>query len=71
MEKLNDMVISPEWAAMTGYDIDSDIDGAKQCGMKGILIITGKNRVEILHTASVQPNNIVPFIAMLTDLLMR
>jgi len=71
LQALSDMGISPERAAMVGDDLDSDIGGAKRCGMKGILVMTGKYREDRVKNATIQPDYILSSIATLPDLLIR
>ncbi|KAL7638780.1 UNVERIFIED_CONTAM: hypothetical protein RMT77_010314 [Armadillidium vulgare] len=53
---LNDLNVSPNEAVMIGDDINSDIGGAQKCGLKGILVKTGKFTPEILESSSVKPD---------------
>ncbi|KAB7507123.1 Phospholysine phosphohistidine inorganic pyrophosphate phosphatase [Armadillidium nasatum] len=53
---LNDLNVSPNEAVMIGDDINSDIGGAQKCGLKGILVKTGKFTPEILESSSVTPD---------------
>jgi HAD superfamily hydrolase (TIGR01458 family) len=66
---LHDMGVSAGDVAMIGDDITTDIDGAKKCGMKGILVKTGKFRPESLDSAEVQPDEVIDSIAGLRGLL--
>lgn len=60
--------LSPQTVAMIGDDIDSDIGGAKQIGMIGILVRTGKFREEVLYQSSVLPDVVIESIAQLPKL---
>jgi HAD superfamily hydrolase (TIGR01458 family) len=53
----------PEQTWMVGDDVDSDIGGAKLCGLHAILVRTGKFRAETLARAVVRPDAIVDSIA--------
>jgi HAD superfamily hydrolase (TIGR01458 family) len=53
----------PEQTWMVGDDLDSDIGGAKSCGLHAILVRTGKFRPETLARAVVRPDAIVDSIA--------
>lgn len=66
---LADMGLSPRETAMIGDDVVSDIGGAKQCGMQGILVRTGKFRPETLKAAPVQPDYVIDSIAGLDAFL--
>jgi HAD superfamily hydrolase (TIGR01458 family) len=66
---LADMGLSAGEAAMFGDDVVTDIGGAKQCGMQGILVRTGKFRPETLKAAPVQPDFVIDSFARLDTLL--
>jgi HAD superfamily hydrolase (TIGR01458 family) len=53
----------PEQTWMVGDDVDSDIGGAKLCGLRAVLVRTGKFRAETLARAVVRPDAIVDSIA--------
>lgn len=53
--------------AMVGDDIFSDIDGAQQCGLTGILVQTGKYRPQTLADSGIQPDACLPDIGALPD----
>ncbi len=53
--------------AMVGDDIESDVGGAKQLGMYGILVRTGKYREEIAYQSAVLPDMILDSIAALPE----
>lgn len=56
-------------ALMVGDDIDSDIGGAQEIGIKGCLVRTGKYRVAYAKQSIVQPNYILDSVAGLTELV--
>ena len=56
-------------AAMIGDDVITDIGGAIRCGLKGILVRTGKFRPETLQAAEIKPTAVIPSIAHLETLL--
>lgn len=56
-------------ALMVGDDIDSDIDGAQQLGIRGCLVRTGKYREAYAEQSPVRPNYILDSIAGLIELL--
>jgi HAD superfamily hydrolase (TIGR01458 family) len=66
---LADMGLSPGETAMIGDDVVTDIGGAKQCGMTGILVRTGKFRPESLKAAPIQPDFVIDSVARLDKLL--
>jgi ribonucleotide monophosphatase NagD (HAD superfamily) len=63
------MGLSAGEVAMIGDDVVTDIGGAKQCGMQGILVRTGKFRPETLKAAPVQPDFVIDSFARLDTLL--
>jgi len=56
-------------AAMVGDDIESDIGGALQVGLAGILVRTGKYREEQVRESGMQPSAVVDSIADVPRLL--
>lgn len=66
---LDDMGLSPHEAVMIGDDIDADVDGAQQIGLKGILVKTGKYRQNYVEASAVRPDLIIDSIANLPDVL--
>ena len=53
---------------MVGDDIDADICGAQNAGMKSILVKTGKYREDALSRSVIKPDVIIKSIADLPDL---
>jgi HAD superfamily hydrolase (TIGR01458 family) len=51
-----------EYTWMVGDDLDADIAGAKSCGLKTILVRTGKFREDALDDALVKPDAVVDSI---------
>jgi HAD superfamily hydrolase (TIGR01458 family) len=66
---LRDMDLHPDEVAMIGDDIFTDIAGAQEAGMRGILVRTGKFREEILQGSSIKPDAIIDSIAHLQEIL--
>ncbi|AGB03833.1 TIGR01458 family HAD-type hydrolase [Methanoregula formicica] len=66
---LKDMALPPERVAMIGDDLLTDVGGAKQAGMKGILVRTGKYREDLLHKSAVAPDVIIGSVADVPDIL--
>jgi len=59
----------PEEAAMVGDDVVTDIGGAQACGMRGILVRTGKYREETLQQSGITPDLVIDSLAALPDYL--
>jgi HAD superfamily hydrolase (TIGR01458 family) len=55
----------PELAWMVGDDIEADVAGAAACGLRTVLVRTGKFRPDVVEAARVQPDGIVTSIAAL------
>ncbi len=65
-EKLN---VRPEESLMVGDDIESDIGGAIDAGLKTALVKTGKYREAFAKQTGIKPNLTLPSIADLPDAL--
>jgi len=67
--------VSPAEVLMVGDDIESDIGGAMQAGLKTVLVQTGKYRdafvQQVMREKSIQPSLIIPSIADLPDALAK
>jgi ribonucleotide monophosphatase NagD (HAD superfamily) len=65
--------VAPEHTLMVGDDIESDIGGAQQAGLKTVLVQTGKYRAEFVKQVGKQQglkaDMIIPSIADLPDAL--
>jgi len=59
-----------EETAMIGDDVESDVGGAQNAGLYGILPKTGKYREDVLHASSVTPDAIIGSLAELQDKLL-
>ncbi len=66
---LADLDARPELAVMVGDDVEADIGGALACGLRGILVRTGKYRQDLLDASGVTPTEIVDSIADVPALL--
>jgi HAD superfamily hydrolase (TIGR01458 family) len=64
---LSDMGIKPKDAAMIGDDIQTDVYGAQEMGMRGILVKTGKYREEIAKKSGVKPYMVLESLADLAQ----
>jgi HAD superfamily hydrolase (TIGR01458 family) len=56
---------TPSAAVMVGDDVEADIGGAKQVGMRAVLVRTGKFRPAALAEADPQPDAVIGSIAEL------
>ncbi|MDD1717555.1 MAG: TIGR01458 family HAD-type hydrolase [Methanoregulaceae archaeon] len=65
---LSDMGIRAGETVMIGDDIKTDIQGAMQCGMSGILVRTGKFREDALGQSGVHPTCILDAFPAVLDL---
>lgn len=68
---LRDMGLRPQETAMIGDDIITDIGGAQNAGMKGILVRTGKFSEEHMKGVEIKPTYIINSIADLKNILLR
>ena len=66
---LRDLDRRPQEAAMVGDDIESDVGGALAAGLSGVLVRTGKYRVEAAEASGVRPTATIDSIADLPRLL--
>ena len=68
---VNDMGVPKSAVAVIGDDIDSDVKGAQEAGLSGVLCKTGKFREEYFQASSVKPDYILDSIKFLPYLLQR
>jgi HAD superfamily hydrolase (TIGR01458 family) len=66
---LDDMALKPSEVAIIGDDIDADVGGGQQVGLKGILVKTGKYRQSYTESSAIKPNLIIDSIADLPKAL--
>lgn len=59
----------PEEVAMVGDDIESDVSGAMDAGLQGVLVKTGKYRAEVAERSGVGPDQVLGSIADLPEWL--
>jgi HAD superfamily hydrolase (TIGR01458 family) len=59
----------PELTWMVGDDFESDIVGAQKCGLRTVLVRTGKFRPEVVESSTVHPDGIVSSLGHLPDWL--
>lgn len=60
---LHDMRLAAHEAAIVGDDIDSDIGGGQEAGLKGILVTTGKYREEYTQQSAIKPDIMLHTVA--------
>ncbi|MEO7345022.1 MAG: TIGR01458 family HAD-type hydrolase [Methylotenera sp.] len=53
---LDDMKVKPDEAMIVGDDIDVDVGGGQQAGLKGVLVRTGKYRQSYADASSIKPD---------------
>jgi len=58
-----------EEIVMVGDDIDVDVGGAQRCGIRGILVRTGKYRQDYVAASSVVPDGVLESIPHLLEYL--
>ncbi|WP_018293591.1 TIGR01458 family HAD-type hydrolase [Mariprofundus ferrooxydans] len=61
--------VHPEAALMIGDDIESDIAGAQQAGLRTVLVQTGKYRQAFVEQTGIQADLLLPSIASLPEAL--
>lgn len=66
---LQDLGLPAEEVAMIGDDINTDVGGAQDMGMKGILVKTGKYREDVARASAVRPDLVLDSLADLGKLL--
>jgi HAD superfamily hydrolase (TIGR01458 family) len=66
---LIDMGLVPEKVVMIGDDILTDIGGAHDAGMRGILVRTGKYREDLVSKSAVRPDLTIQSIAHIHEIL--
>jgi len=66
---LEDMQLEAGEVGMIGDDIDSDVGGAQQAGLKGILVRTGKYRKSYADASPIKPDQVIDSIRDLPGLL--
>lgn len=64
---LKDLGKCPTEAAMIGDDILTDVHGAQQVGLKGILVKTGKYREDLASSSGVVPDLVLESLASLAE----
>jgi len=64
---LEDIGYSADDVLMIGDDIDSDIGGGQQAGIRGILVQTGKYRKELVEKSPIEPDAVIASIVNLIE----
>lgn len=60
---LKDMGLQHDQVVMIGDDIQTDVGGAQDAGMRGVLVRTGKYREEVLRDSAIRPDLVINSIA--------
>lgn len=68
---LSDMGVSAAEAVMVGDDIVSDVGGAQKCGMRGVLVRTGKYIPACENHPTVKPHFIANNLSEAVDLIIQ
>lgn len=66
---LQNIGVSPGRAAMIGDDINTDIGGGQQAGLKGIQVRTGKYSEEAVQRSGITPDLLIDSLASLHTML--
>jgi HAD superfamily hydrolase (TIGR01458 family) len=66
---LDGIDVRPEDAIMIGDDIETDIGGAKNAGLRGVLVRTGKFRDQLLEQSQVKPDLVINALGDLREYL--
>lgn len=61
--------LEAEQVAMIGDDLSSDVQGAQSCGLRGVLVLSGKTREAPPTTAASPPDLVLDSVAQLTDFI--
>ncbi len=62
---LDDMGMKPSEVVIIGDDIDADVGGGQQVGLRGVLVKTGKYRQEYAQASAITPDLIIDSISHL------
>ena len=66
---LRELGVSADRAAMVGDDVEADVGGAIDAGLRGILVRTGKYREDLVRESAIEPTATIDSIAELPALL--
>lgn len=70
-DTLEDLGCEPANAVIVGDDVTSDVLGAQDDGLTGVLVRTGKFRQELLDAADGEPDHVINSIVDVPDLVAR
>jgi len=59
---LNDLKMNKDDVVMIGDDLENDVGGAQKCGIKAVLVRTGKFRQDVFDTSDVKPDFVLESI---------
>src|SRR6266567_39289 len=68
-QALQVLAVAPAEAVMVGDDIENDVAGAQQAGLRAILVCTGKHKADSPLLQRVQPDAILPSLVDLPQWL--
>ncbi|XP_046372124.1 phospholysine phosphohistidine inorganic pyrophosphate phosphatase-like [Haliotis rufescens] len=68
---LEDMGVTSDKVVMVGDDVVNDVGGSQACGMRGVLVRTGKYRPSDEHHPTVTPSGVVDNLAEAVDLILN
>lgn len=66
---LEDMGLGEDKVIMVGDDIINDIGGATNCGIRSVLVKTGKYREEIYNSSEIKPDILIDSVKNLIDII--
>jgi len=66
---LDEIDVEPPAAVMVGDDVESDVGGALQAGLAGVLVRTGKYREDAVRASGIEPTAVVDSLADVPALL--
>jgi HAD superfamily hydrolase (TIGR01458 family) len=64
---IEELHCSKDEIVMIGDDIDADVGGAQQCGIRGLLVRTGKYRRNYVAASPISPDGVLDSIAQLVQ----
>jgi HAD superfamily hydrolase (TIGR01458 family) len=66
---LRELGVTTDGGAMVGDDVEADVGGALDAGLRGILVRTGKYREDLVRESGIEPTATIDSIADLPGLL--
>ncbi|KAG8435723.1 hypothetical protein GDO86_013605, partial [Hymenochirus boettgeri] len=70
LSAIDDMGVKPQEALMIGDDLVSDIGGAQSCGIRAVLVRTGKYRPSDEHHPDISADGYVDNLSQAVDILL-